>query len=433
MTGAVAASHAPARSAGIWPLLAMALAMTVGFTAMGSFATVQEAAKAEMGLSDYGLSLVQGVGAAVPMALFSVPIGLLVDRKNRVRLLVLLGMIWTAGTLLTAFAPNLSVLFVARMLTGIGTTGALTAALSLGADWCRPDQRGKAMLIVSLGKMLGIAAAFALTGALLSVVTAHNMLPGLSSWREAHVALAALSLALMLPFILLREPERREVEASASAPFRVLGAELWARRRFLAPLFVGQVSVVMADAAATIWASAVLQRSFGLKPEQFASWVGAILLGAGVVGSILGGLMADWGHRRFPRGGILAGAVLAAVIGVPTALYPIAPSVPMFAFAFGLLILCGTITGLITSAALTLLIPNELRGLCIGAFIAFAGIVGYGVAPTLAVWVSGLMGGEKALAPALALVGTVVSIIAVGAFALAMKRAPDAPAHGKPI
>jgi hypothetical protein len=43
--------------------------------------------------------------------------------------------------------------------------------------------------------------------------------------------------------------------------------------------------------------------------------------------------------------------------------------------------MCGAVTGLVVSVALTVLMPNELRGLCIGAFIAIAGLIGFGLAP----------------------------------------------------
>ena len=98
------------------------------------------------------------------MVLFSIPIGLLVDRRNRVRLLWIFAALSVAGTLVTAWAPGVGALFVARMLVGIGMTGGLTAALSLAADLCAPEQRGRAVLIVTLGKSLGVAAGFALAG-----------------------------------------------------------------------------------------------------------------------------------------------------------------------------------------------------------------------------------------------------------------------------
>ena len=407
------------------PLLLLALAMATGFMAMGSFAMVQEGAKAELGLSDYSLGIIQGVGAAVPLVLFSIPLGLMVDRFNRVRLLVALAAVWTAGTLLTAFAGGVTSLFIARMLTGIGTTGALTAALSLGADWCAPAERGRAMLIVSLGKALGTGLGFAAAGWLFGLfLHGHGPALGGLPWRNVHFVLAGVCTIALLPLLLLREPARTEVAAGVHAPFRVVAAELWERRGFLLPLFVGQTSVVMADVAAGVWAAPVLARSYGLGPEQVASWMGALIFAAGVGGAVAGGLAADWGQKRGTRGGILTGAVVAAAIGVPMALFPIMPSVQGFAVLLGILVLCGALTGVVTSVALTVLLPNELRGLSIGAFIAIAGLIGYGIAPTLVVFTSGQLGGEAHLGEALAIVGVIVSLASVGAFWLSVRRAP---------
>jgi MFS family permease len=380
------------------PLSALALAMALGFTMMASFGTVQEGAKVELHLSDYTLSLIQGVSAALPLALFSIPIGILVDRRNRVVIMIALVATFIAGTLLTALAPGVWSLFFGRMLAGVGTTGALTAALSLCADLCAPTQRGRALLVVNLGKALGQAMAFGLTGVLFGVF-AHGSAPAWlihgAPWRSSHIA-----------------------------PFRVVVAELWARRAFLLPLFLGQVSVVMADAAAGIWAAPVLSRSFGLQPDQFAAWMGPLIFASGVIGTIVGGLSADFGQKRQRPGGLLIGAVFAAAVGIPAALFPIAPSVPFFAVALGTLILCGSVTGVVTSVALTVLIPNELRGLCIGAFIAIAGLIGFGVAPMLVAAASGLFGGERHLDQGLAAVGIVTSAMSFLAFGVAMRRAP---------
>lgn len=429
MASAASAPPLPGPSIGrsILALLILALAIAVGFTAMGSFAMLAESAKAEMGLSDTALGLIQGLGAAVPLLLFSVPLGILVDRFNRVRLFLLLATIWSAGSFLTALAPSAWILFAARMLTGIGVTGALTCALSLSADLCLPEQRGRAMLISALGKSFGQAAAFAVSGWLLGMFLAANAprwFGDVPAWRSTQLTIGFAGVALLLPLLLLREPERHEVEAGPNAPFRVVAAELWGRRAFLIPLFIGQASVVMADAAAGIWAAPVLQRDYGLQPAEFAGWLGAIILSTGILGSMLGGFVADWGQKSGRRGGILIGALAAAAIGVPTALFPIMPNIAGFAVTIGLLILCGTVTGLITSVALTVLLPNELRGLAIGAFIAFAGLIGFGIAPSLVTLVSRMLGGEEHLAVSLAAVGVSVSLVSVWGFMAAMRHAP---------
>lgn len=410
------------------PLLLLALVATVAFTALGSFGTVQESAKAELDLSDDALALIQGLGAAVPMVLFSVPVGILVDRRNRVRLTVGLAVLWTLGTLLTAFAPSAGWLTAARMLVGIGSTGSLTAALSLCADFCAPAQRGKAMLIVNLGKALGVALGFALTGWLFGLLSDHaapGWLADMAPWRSTHVLLAMISAMLIVPLLLLREPIRREVEASTNAPFRVVTAELWSRRAFLIPLFAGQIAVVMADVAAGVWVAPVLSRDFGLSPQEFAGWVGALTFGTGVAGAILGGISADLGQKSKLRGGIILGAVIAAGLGIPAALFPLMPSITGFAIALGVLSLCGAVTGLVVSVALTVLLPNELRGLCIGAFIAVAGLIGFGLAPWIVTRVSAFMGGETMLAEALAIVGVSVSTLSFLAFIMAMRRVPE--------
>ena len=410
------------------PLLLLALVATVAFTALGSFGTVQESAKAELDLSDDALALIQGLGAAVPMVLFSVPVGILVDRRNRVRLTMGLAVLWTLGTLLTAFAPSAGWLTAARMLVGIGSTGSLTAALSLCADFCAPAQRGKAMLIVNLGKALGVALGFALTGWLFGLLSDHaapGWLADMAPWRSTHVLLAMISAMLIVPLLLLREPIRREVEASTNAPFRVVAAELWSRRAFLIPLFAGQIAVVMADVAAGVWVAPVLSRDFGLSPQEFAGWVGALMFGTGVAGAGLGGISADLGQKSKLRGGIILGAVIAAGLGIPAALFPLMPSITGFAIALGVLSLCGAVTGLVVSVALTVLLPNELRGLCIGAFIAVAGLIGFGLAPWIVTRVSAFMGGETMLAEALAIVGVSVSTLSFLAFIMAMRRVPE--------
>ena len=434
MSGALAHSpvtDAPAPSIGrsLLPLLILGLSMCAGFTVFISFGIMAESAKAEMGLSDEVLGLIQGVSAALPLVVFSIPVGVLVDRANRVRLVLISSLIWTIGTFLTAVADSAWPLFIGRMLTGIGTTAALTAALSLSADLCRPEERGRGILIVTLGKSFGQAAAFALSGWLLGMFAAElgpRWFGDYNAWRSSQLALGVLSALCTLPLLFLREPERHEVEAGPDAPFRIVAAELWSRRAFLLPLFIGQTTVVMADAAAGIWAAPVIERTYGLKPEAFATMLGGAILVSGIVGAILGGIVADWGQKTGRRGGLLIGAIAAAAVGVPAACFPIMPDATSNIAMLGLLTLAGTVTGLVTSVALTVFLPNELRGLSIGAFIAIAGLIGFGLTPPLVARVSLWLGGEQQLGMALAIVGVIVSLISVIGFLLAMRHAPVA-------
>lgn len=425
---AIHADPAPTLRQSLPAALILAVSICAGFTTMVSFGIMAQSAKAELGLSDEALGAIQGVSAAVPLVLLSIPIGILVDRANRVRLLILCSVAWTLGTFLTAFAPESWSLFAGRMLTGIGATGALTACLSLVADLCLPPERGKGLLIVTLGKSLGQAAAFAVSGWLIghfAAAGAASLIGDLTPWRSSQLALGIASALLILPLFFLREPARQEVQQGTRVPIRALVSELWSRRAFLLPLFVGQAAVVMADAAAGIWAAPIIERQYGLKPADFAGLLGTVILISGLAGGLLGGLAADWGSKSGRRGGLLLGAIIAAAIGVPAALFPLMPTATGNMLVLGVLILAGTVTGLVTSVALTVMLPNELRGLSIGAFISVAGLIGFGLAPPMVAVVSKPLGGEAALGLAQGLVGVAVSLLSVAGFWLAMKRAPE--------
>lgn len=133
-------------------LLLLALMMASGNVAFGVFPVVQEGAKAELGLSDVQLGLLQGLATSIPLALVSIPFGLLVDKVHRVRLLAATAMVWTTGTLLTAWAPDIATLFAARVLAGLGANVSTTIAISIAADLTMPAVRGRSLLLLTIGK-----------------------------------------------------------------------------------------------------------------------------------------------------------------------------------------------------------------------------------------------------------------------------------------
>ena len=390
------------------------------------FSPVQEVAAQSLRFSDFQMSLVQGLAISIPIALLAIPVGRITDRGNRALLLFGLAMLWTIGTALTVFATEFWHIFAARMLAGIGAFSSITVAISMAADLSTPETRGRSLMLLSLGNMVGGAAAFAFGGSLLGYyANAAPLIAGLDPWRNVLLVFSVVSLLLTLTLLVLKEPARREVTNDTANIGAVL-RELWTRRALLAPLFLGQVTVVMADAAATIWAAPVLERHYNTTPEEFGGWMGLVLLGSGVLGAVIGGFSADFGHKSKIKGGILLGAVVAATLSIPGAFFTLMPDVTGFAWMLLLLLTCGAITGLVTAAAIAVLVPNELRGVCLGAFIVIGAIIGFGLAPTLVTLIADALGGEQALRYGLAFTGAGASIIAALGFAGALLRARKA-------
>jgi MFS family permease len=416
---------APIPQRGALVLLALAIAAAGALRTV--FSPMQELAKHDLHLTDLQVSLVQGLALSIPVAILSIPIGRIVDRSNRTRLLFALISTVVVGTLLTAVAPGFGLLFVGRMLVGLGAMCAIPVAISIAADLSSTERRGRAVLVLSVGQWIGIAAAFALGGWLGGLLERHlsalTWVPA-APWRGVHLLFGVATLALVWPLVLLREPVRHELGDVVDPDFRRAMRELWTRRDFLLPLFVGQVGVVMADVAAGIWAAPVLTRNHGLQPEQFAGAMGLAVLVSGLLGSVMGGVAADVGQRGTHRGGILAGAVIAAAVSIPTSLFPLMPGLASFSTVLGLFLLCGVMAGVITATAIAVHMPNELRGVCLSSFIVVSSVIGFGVAPTVVTLVGSALGGEAHLAPALAGTGLVVSIASTLGFTRAATRRP---------
>ena len=406
----------------------VALALLGGAAARTVLSPLQELMKADLGFTDNQVSLIQGAAMALPLAVVSMPIGRLVDRGSRSQVLLILALICAFGSTLTALANSFVTMFVARSLVGISMGGALSAAVSLGADLSTAGNRSKVMGLLGLGQVIGAALAFLMAGSLLvhlpRTVDLGMAWTPLAAWRAVQLLFSLAMLALAMLLLLLREPPRQEVEAQVPC----LGAVLRnakAHRRVLVPLVIGMISVNMADAAANIWAVPVLTRSLHLQPSEFGSWMGLLLLAAGFAGVILGGLLGDIGQRLGGRPGTLGAAALVSALAAPMALFPVMTTVPAFATLFGLLMLLGAATGVIGTAAITVVIPNELRGITL-SLAGVAGIVfGLGIAPTLVSFIAQVAGFGDDIRTPLTIVGLATGVMGAAAYVVAMRAARE--------
>jgi MFS family permease len=413
----------------------IALALFAGTAARSALSPLQELARADIGLNDNQLALLQGFAIALPLALVSIPIGRLVDRSNRARLLLALALLFAVGSVLTAFAHSFATMLVARMLVGGAFAGAVPAAVSLGADLSTTRTRGRVMAIFALGQILGSAATFALVGELLQAAPAlQDQFPfvaALAPWRLVQLVFAAAMLVLTAFLTLLAEPVRHEQGTAAHARLGPTLKEMRRYARLLVPLGIGLTTIGMADAAASIWVVPVLTRFFHQQPADFGAWMGLAFVVSGLLGTVAGGALADIGQRVAGARGVLLGAAVAAGISLPAALFPIAPSVTVLAWLFALLLGAGACASVVATSALAVLLPNELRGLSLSLLTAVGLVIAYGLAPSLVSLGAQALGSGDDIRMPLAVVGAVSSAVGCVAFLAAMRvaRSTTVSAH----
>ncbi len=410
-------------------LLLLAVTVMNGVAMSVAFSPLQEAVRSEFRLDDVRMSFLTGLAAAVPILFLSIPVGRLTDQTNRVRLLIAIETVATLGAVVTVFAGSFAALFAGRILTSVGLVCGLPVATAIAADLSPRERRGRAILLLVLGRTAGSALAFALGGWLFGLAQRHIFgVAGLQPWRVVVLAFAMGSVAVIAALLLLlREPARREVGTAAGLPLGTALRALWGMRDFLLPLFAGEVSVLMADTAASIWAAPVLTRSYGWTPQQFAAPMGLVVLLTGVLGAVIGGAVVDRSQRGGDPRRFLLGAVVASLAGVPAGFFAAAPSPSVFFALLFILLLCGAVAALATTTAITVFVPNELRGLCLGLIIVCTGIAGFGIAPTLVSLIGKALGGPEHIGQALAITSVSAGLLSCAGFIVAMRRTPPVP------
>ena len=271
-------------------------------------------------------------------------------------------------------------------------------------------------MVMAMGQVGGMSGAFALGGGLLA-------LAGSDGWRWAMGWLSIPLVPVMLLTLVLVEPARVGLVAKNLSAAAALG-RLWSYRARLATLLGGMTMVVVADGAALIWVAPMLSRRFALAPDRIGTIMSLVLLVSGLVGPAVGGTLADLCHRTGgPRRTVTALSAL-ALSSIPAGLFALAPGVVLAGAGLILFMVVGSAISVAITTLCTVVIPNELRGLCMTLLFATGLLFGLGLAPLTVSLLSGEIGGPSKIGTALTLVCVVTSSLGAAVFASGRRHFP---------
>src|SRR3954447_2354837 len=142
----------------------------------------------------------RALGVAVPLrrALATIPMGTLLDRRDRTLLLSGSFVVWSIAIGVAGAAATFAVLLGARLLLGVASAAYDPASPSLVGDLVPVGKRGWALGVVDGGLLVGLALGYLLP----AVITAF------ASWRLCFWVLAMAGFATAYGFMRLKEPER---------------------------------------------------------------------------------------------------------------------------------------------------------------------------------------------------------------------------------
>lgn len=204
--------------------------------------------KAGLGIGDAQIGILYGTVFAVFYAVFGIPLGCLVDRWYRFRLIAMGLAVWSGMTVLSGFATSYAQLLGARVGVGIGEATASPAAYSVLGDFFPKERRALALSIYTAGVYVGSGVSLPLGGWIVHGWSRHyaaGTAPlGLAGWQAAFLAVGIPGLLLAVWVRTLREPPRGLADghpepAAQPGAWRAFGRELAA---ILPPLTLWSVA-----------------------------------------------------------------------------------------------------------------------------------------------------------------------------------------------
>jgi MFS family permease len=283
-------------------LFALLLVYILNFLDRQIVNILAEPIKGELGLSDTQLGLLAGPAFAVFYAVLGIPIARYADnaKTNRVWLISICLAVWSGMTAICGFAQNFAQLALARIGVGVGEAGCTPAAHSLIADSVPAEKRSSAIAFFGLGIPIG-----GLLGLIIGGIVNDQY-----GWRIALmlVGMPGILLAFLLP-LLIRDPRRcadsahfNTAESPVKAKLSIKDAvrEVFASKAYLY-VFIAASFTAFLSYGKGLWTISFFIRSHGLSTTE-AGLAMAVALGiSGIIGTWLGGKMADVFGKRDKR------------------------------------------------------------------------------------------------------------------------------------
>ncbi len=334
----------------------------------------------DLDLNDTQIGLMTGLAFALFYTVLGIPIARLADRQttSRPKLIAVALALWSAMTALCGVAQNFWQLLLARIGVGVGEAGCTPPAHSLISDMVPPEKRASALAFYSLGIPIGTLLGMMIGGRLADQL----------GWREAFVVvgLPGVVLALVVWFV-LKDPRRADAAAvlraksqPAALPLGQAVSEVMRSRAYLLLVFAGSAAAFLSYGKTT-WTTIFFQRTHDLTPGQVGLWFGLIAGVGGMLGTWLGGYLADrFGATK--RRHVLTAPAVGMTLSIPLAIAAYhAPSWPL---ALVLLFLPQVFNSLYYGpcySAAQGLVPLRARAIAAATLLFFQNLIGLGLGP----------------------------------------------------
>ncbi|MBU5613795.1 spinster family MFS transporter [Geomonas azotofigens] len=342
--------------------------------------------KADLSITDTELGLL-GSAFMVSYMVIAPVFGWLGDRWNRVKLASTGVVIWSFATILAGFAPGYRTLLAARATVGVGEASFGTVSPGLIADFFEKEKRGSVLSWFYVAIPVGSALGYLLGG----------VLGQRFGWHSAFLMVGLPGLLIAVPLWFLRTPQRSIAENEPAVGEGGSGyLQLFYNRSFVTNT-LAMAAMTFAIGGLAQWIPTFLFRTHSLNVEKANLMFGAVTVVAGILGTLVGGVLGDRWQKKSSKGYLLVSG-WGFFIGAPFAAWAImAGDVPscmaaIFMAEFFLFLNTGPLNTVIINVT-----NPGMRAMAFAVNIFFIHALGDAVSPSILGWFSDQWGLRNAL------------------------------------
>ncbi|MFJ3485976.1 MFS transporter [Pseudomonas sp. NPDC090202] len=232
-------------------------------------------------------------------ALMQIPGGMLLDRFQTRRVIVVATVAWGAFQALAAGAHNWVTLLITRMGLGLAESPIMPAGAKLNGAWLTPNERGRGAVLVDGGAPLGSAFGAIIIAGLIGwfdswriafvIAGVGTMLAGVLAWKyiRNHPSEHPAVNAAELEHITQGNTTVSKPGAVTSIPFKTL-----LKDRSVLAMFAGYCCILSVFYGLLTWMPSYLHQTHGLNISGMGGATFLIFM-CGFVGELVGGYLGD--------------------------------------------------------------------------------------------------------------------------------------------
>lgn len=354
-------------------LMLLTVVATFNYVDRFVLSLVLEPIKQEFQLSDSQLGFLTGFAFASFYAIAGIPIARWADRGNRNVIVTVTTGLWSIMLVLSGLVGNFAQLLLVRVGVAVGEAGCLPPANSLIADYFDRAERPRAMAIYWLCGSLAVIIGYLGGGWLV----AHL------GWRLTFIIIGVpgIILAMLVKFT-LREPRatKKSFRVDAQPSFKAVLTTVWGQLtlRYIVMAFTISYFFIMGLAQ---WLPTFYMRSYGMDAAEVGTWFAIAWGGIGLVGTYLGGYLAQRYAARKESLQIRCCAVAYVIAGVCYAMLFLSDSAHQALIFMSVSVgLGGMMNGPIFSAIQSL-VNDSMRSVTLALIFLLANFIGLGLGP----------------------------------------------------